>query len=132
MIDWTEEKLIEAGYKLQNAKITNVDLSTDSHCAADFHMTLEGGGWGCVYGGYKLATAGTYIKQEEIEGTKEGFEAILNIMWVLGSDSLKELKDRYIRVATKGWGDSIKIIGHITKDQWFDFGSFFDKGDLEK
>lgn len=129
MIDWTEKKLIEAGYKIRNAKITNVDLSTADYCAADLRIMLDGSGWGVVMGGYKLAHAGTYIKYEEVEGNKEGFEAILKIMWVLDSDSLFGLKGQYVRVATKGWGDTVKIIGHITKDQWFDYGSFFKKED---
>lgn len=131
MIDWTEEKLIEAGYRIQNALITNVDLSTADYCAADLRIALDGNGWGVVMGGYKLAHAGTYIKFDEVEGHKEGFEAILKIMWVLDSDSLFGLKGKYARVATKGWGDTVKIIGHITKDQWFDYGSFFKKENEE-
>ena len=127
MIDWTEEKLIEAGYKINNAKITHIDLSTADYCAADLRITLDGSGWGVVMGGYKLAHAGTYIKFEEVEGNKEGFEAILKIMWVLDSDSLFGLKGQYVRVATKGWCDTVKIIGHITEDKWFDYGSFFEK-----
>lgn len=133
MIDWTEEKLIEAGYRIQNALIINVDLSTVNFCSADLAITLEGDGWGVVIGGYKLAHAGTYIKFDEVQGHKEGFELILKIMWVLDSDSLFDLKGKYVRVATKGWGDSVKIIGHIIKDQWFDYGSFFKKeNDNEK
>ena len=126
MKQWTERKLKDAGYDIKNALITSVDLTTKDHAAASFDIVLDGSGWGVVYGGYKLATAGTYMKQEEIEASKEGFEAILNIMWVLESDSLKELKGRYVRVATKGWGDSVKIIGHITKDKWFDYETFFE------
>ena len=68
---------------------------------------------------------GTYIKFEEVEGNKEGFEAILKIMWVLDSNSLFDLKNRYVRVATKGFSNSVKIIGHITRNQWFDWDSFF-------
>ena len=128
MIDWTEEKLIKAGYKIQNAKITDIDLSTSAACAADLRIVLDGSGWGVVMGGYKLAHAGTYIKFEEVEGNKKGFEAILKIMWVLDSDSLFGLKGQYVRVATKGWGGIVKIIGHITEDQWFDYGSFFKEG----
>lgn len=129
MIDWSEEKLIEAGYQIKNAKIINIDLSTANYCAADLSITLEGNGWGVVMGGYKLANAGTYINFEEVKGHKEGFEAILKIMWVLNNDSLFGLKGQYVRVATKGWGDTVKIIGHITKDQWFDYGSFFKEVD---
>lgn len=126
MIEWTEEKLIAEGYQIKNACITSIDLSTENYCSADLRITLDGAGWGVCYGGYKLGHAGTYIEREEIQGNKQGFEAILNIMWVLGSDSLFDLKGKYVRVATKGWGDTVKIIGHITKNQWFDYGSFFD------
>ena len=27
---------------------------------------------------------------------------------------------------TKGWGNSVKIIGHFIKDQWFDYLSFYE------
>lgn len=126
MKQWTEKELREAGYEIKNALITKVDLSTQDHAAACFEIVLEGGGWGVCYGGYKLATAGTYLKQEEIEASEKGFEAILNIMWVLESDSLIALKGKYVRVATKGWGDSVNIIGNITKERWFDYGTFFE------
>lgn len=131
MIDWTEEKLKEAGYEIQNAQIIKVDLSTENYCAADFYMVLDGDGWGVSYGGYKLGHGGTYIKQDQIKGSEQGMAAILNIMWVVESDSLIGLKDKYVRVAIKGWGDTVKIIGHITKDRWFDYGSFFSQKDGE-
>lgn len=126
MTKWTEAKLIEAGYKIENAKITTVDISTRDYASAVLELTLEGYGWGVVYGGRKLAHAGSYIKQEEIEATGKGFESILNIMWILGVDSLFEIKDKYVRVATKGWGERAEIIGNIIKDEWFDYKSFFD------
>ena len=128
MIIWTEDKLIEQGYKIKNARITSVDLSTADYSVADLRIVIEGDGWGCVLGGYSLGYAGTSLKLEEINGHKKGFEEILCIMWTLGTDSLQALNGRYIRVATKGWGDTVKIIGHITKDQWFDYKSFFYKG----
>lgn len=127
MKKWTEKELKEKGYEIKNALITSVDLSTKDHAAADFSIVLDGNGWGVRFGGYKLATAGTYLNQDEIEGSKKGFEAILNIMWVIGVDSLKELEGKYVRVATKGWRASVKIIGHITKNRWFDYESFFSE-----
>ena len=44
---------------------------------------------------------------------------------VVGVDNFTDMKDGYVRVATKGWGDSIKIIGNILQDKWFDIDSFF-------
>ena len=113
---WTEENLIQNGYEIKNARITSVDISTRDYASAVLELTLDGDGWGVVYGGYKLATAGTCLRREEIESNGKGFESILNIMWVIGVDSFSELKGKYVRVATKGWGDSVKIIGNSTGD----------------
>lgn len=54
MKKWSEEKLISAGYKIENAKVTHVDLSMEDHGVICLEMTLEGSGWGCVYGGFVL------------------------------------------------------------------------------
>lgn len=128
MIDWTEEKLIEAGYIIRNAKITNADLSTENYCCCDFPITLDGDGWGVVYGGYVLGKGGTSYKNiDDIEGSEMGMKAVLTIMHVVGVDRLNDMKGKYVRVATKGWGDTVKIIGNIIEDEWFDYGSFFEK-----
>lgn len=126
MIKWTEQKLIEEGYKIQNARITHIDLSSEAHGCLSLKMVLDGGGWGCVYGGYKLGTAGTYMKEESLSGSAAGLECIIRIMHTLGVDLFTELNGKYIRVATKGWGDSVNIIGNILNDKWFDQKSFFE------
>lgn len=127
MKKWTEKELIESGYTIQNAEITAVDLSTESYCCADLPITLNGNGWGVVYGGYVLGKGGTSYKIDEIEGSAQGMAAILTIMRVVGVDRLNDMKGKYVRVATKGWGDTVKIIGNIIKDEWFDYGTFFEK-----
>ena len=127
MKEWTEESLIKAGYKIQNAKITSADLSTESHACACLEIALDGGDWVTVYGGYKLATAGTYMRREEIQGSAHGLEAILYIMHTVGVDNLSDMKGKHVRVALKGWGGSIKIIGNVIKDEWFDYGTFWEK-----
>lgn len=54
MKEWTEELLLADGYKLQNAEITNVSLNFRDHGVLSLDLTLNGGGWGVVYGGYAL------------------------------------------------------------------------------
>ncbi len=135
MKKWNEEELIAAGYKIQNAKITSADLSTQNYCCCDFPITLEGNGWGVVYGGYALGKGGTVYQIDEIEGSAIGMRAVLTIMNIVGVDSLNDMKNKYVRVATKGWGDTVKIIGNIIEDKWFDYGSYFneeDKNDKSK
>jgi hypothetical protein len=49
MKHWTKKELKEAGYEIENAKITNVDLSMADHGCLTLSMTLDGEGWGVVY-----------------------------------------------------------------------------------
>lgn len=128
---WTEEELIKAGYKIRNAKIIDVDLSTEAHCVADLPIVLDGYGWCVVYGGYVLGKGGTSYKIDEIEGSAQGMAAILTIMHIVGVNRLNDMKNKYVRVATKGWHESVKIIGNIVKDEWFDYGTFFKNSENE-
>ena len=61
MKEWTEELLLADGYKLQNAEITNVSLNFRDHGVLSLDLTLNGGGWGVVYGGYALGQIGKSV-----------------------------------------------------------------------
>lgn len=124
MKEWTEELLLADGYKLQNAEITNVSLNFRDHGVLSFDLTLNGGGWGVVYGGYVLGHG--YLGAKEFKGSASGMEAIMRIMDVVGVEDFVDLKGKHVRVATKGWGSSVKIIGHFIEDQWFDYLSFYE------
>ena len=124
MKEWTEELLLADGYKLQNAEITNVSLNFRDHGVLSLDLTLNGGVWGVVYGGYVLGHG--YLGAKEFKGSASGMEAIMRIMDVVGVEDLVDLKGKHVRVATKGWGSSVKIIGHFIKDQWFDYLSFYE------
>lgn len=67
--------------------------------------------------------------QKKFDSTPSALEGIMMIMNVVGVEKWESLKGKYVRVATKGWGDSIKIIGNIVEDRWFDYESFY--GDKE-
>lgn len=45
MKNYTYDKLTESGYRIENALITNVDLSMADHGCFTLAMTLEGSGW---------------------------------------------------------------------------------------
>lgn len=117
------DSLIAEGYKIENAQITSIDLSMEDHGCLTLSMALEGAGWGCVYGGYCLGNG--YLGASEFKGSAKGLEYIMRIMDTVGVSKFQDLKGKYVRVASKGWGEIIKIIGHITKDQWFDPEAFF-------
>ena len=124
MKTWTKEELENCGYKIENAKITKVDLSMADHGCLCAEIVLEGYGWGCVYGGFKIGSG--YLGAKEFKGYEHGTEYIMRIMDTVGVSKYNQMANKYIRVATLGWGDTIKIIGNIVEDKWFDAESFFD------
>jgi hypothetical protein len=125
MINYTEDKLRELGYDIENAKITSVDLSMADHGCLTLRMAIDGGGWGCVYGGYSLGSG--YVGAKTFKGSAMGMEYLMRIMDTMDSETLNDLVGRYVRVATKGWGSECKIIGNILEDKWFDPVSFFEE-----
>lgn len=126
MKKYTAKELVNEGYTLENALIKNVSLSSTDYCCLTLNMNLEGGGWVCSYGGYCLGKIypNSYEK-DTYEGSAAGMEAIMRIMDVVGVSHLEDMQGKYIRVATKGWGSTIKIIGNIVSDRWFDYETFF-------
>lgn len=121
----TVEELRADGYSIENAQITNVSLNMENHGCLTLDLTLEGGGWGVVYGGYCLGKG--YLGAGKFEGYDKGLEAIMLIMNTVGVSDLFKMEGKYVRVATKGWGQTVRIIGNITKDLWFDYEAFFKK-----
>ena len=125
MKNYTYDKLTEAGYTIENALIEKVDLSMADHGCLTLAMTLQGGGWGVVYGGYCLGKGYLGADDDFFDGSAAGMEYLMRIMDTVGVERFQDLKGKYVRVATKGWGGSVKIIGNILKDQWFDAETFF-------
>lgn len=118
-------KLTEAGYTIENALIEKVDLSMADHGCLTLAMTLQGGGWGVVYGGYCLGKGYLGADDDFFDGSAAGMEYLMRIMDTVGVERFQDLKGKYVRVATKGWGSQVKIIGNILKDKWFDAETFF-------
>ena len=125
MTHYTQDKLTGLGYRIENALITKVDLSMADHGCLTLAMQLDGGGWGVVYGGYCLGKGYLGADDDFFDGSAAGMEYLMRIMDTVGVERFQDLKGKYVRVATKGWGCSIKIIGNIIKDQWFDAETFF-------
>ena len=126
MKKYTQKQLIESGYSIENALITNVDLSMADHGCFTLAMTLEGGGWGAVYGGYCLGKGYLGANDDFFKGSAAGMEYLMRIMDTVGVENFQDLNGKYVRVATKGLGSSVKIIGNIIKDKWFDAETFFE------
>lgn len=76
-------------------------------------------------GGYCLGKGYLGADDDFFDGSAAGMEYLIRIMDTVGVEKFQDLKGKYIRVATKGWGDTVKIIGNIIKDKWFDAETFF-------
>lgn len=122
---WTSQKLIAEGYEIDNALITRADLSMADHGCLVLELTLEGSGWGVVFGGEVIGKGYLDAKDDYWKGYESGIEYIMRIMDIVGAERFNDLKGKYIRAAHKGWGSSIKIIGNILREKWFDAESFF-------
>ena len=48
----------------------------------------------------------------------------MRIMDTVGVSEFLDMEDKYIRVALKGL-DSVKIIGNIMEDKWFDYETLY-------
>lgn len=132
MKKYTREILEKAGYEIKNAKITSVSLNMENHGCLTLDIFLEGNGWGVYFGGYCLGKGYVGAKEDFFKGSDRGMEAIMRIMDVVGVSDLQKMKGEYVRVATSGWGGSVKIIGNIVEEKWFDYESFFDDKKGEK
>lgn len=134
MKKYTKPILETEGYRIENAQITSVSLNMRNHGCFTLDIVLRGDGWGVCYGGYCLGHGYLGADENYFQGSKSGMKVIMRIMDVIGVSDLFEAKGKYVRVAVKGWGDTVKIIGNIVEEKWFDYESFFEdeKGENEK
>lgn len=108
---------------IENARITKVSLSMADHGCLTFGICVEGGGWGCVVGGWSIGHG--YCGADYFDSTGAGLVAMMKIMDVVGVEKWEDLQGKYIRVDSDGWGSTIHKIGNILKDDWFDIREFF-------
>lgn len=109
--------------EIENAKITNADLSMEDHGCLCLRLTLEGQGWGCCFGGRVIGKG--YINAKEFKGYAKGSEEIMRIMDTVGVDKFSDLKNKYVRVELNGWGSTVSKIGNIIENKWFDYNEFY-------
>ena len=102
--------------EILNAQITNITLGYEDH-------DILTDGTGCVFGGYALDEYDKKTKKRYCPAYS--MELITRIMKVVGVSTWEDLKGKYIRVVSNGWGSTIKKIGNLMKNEWFDIDEFF-------
>ena len=108
---------------IENAKITGTKISMEDHGCLTFDLVIEGSGWGCCVGGYAIGHG--YLNSDYWDATGAGLVAMMKIMNTVGVSRWEDLKGKYIRVESEGWGGTITKIGHLINDEWFDLRDFF-------
>lgn len=115
--------------KICNAQIVDITLGYEDHGILTFGLTLDiSDGTHCIFGGYSL--------DEYDKDTKKRYcpaysmELITRIMKVVGVSRWEDLKGKYIRVVSNGWGSTLKTIGNLMKDEWFNITDFFTEYDI--
>lgn len=109
--------------EILNAKITGVSLSMADHGCLTFWINLEGSGWGVSVGGYAIGHG--YLGADEFDACGDGLEAMMRIMDTVGVERWEDLKGKYVRVKSEGWGSTAHTIGNVLEDKWFDVDKFF-------
>lgn len=78
---YTEEELLQKGYKIENVKIKNVSLSMEEHGCFTSMLYLDGKGFSVAYGGYCLGKG--CLGTKSFKGSAAGVESIMRIMDVI-------------------------------------------------
>ena len=125
MKEWTIEELIKEGYEIKNMEIEDVELvySPEDRDCLSLKIFLKGASSCVVFGGKTLGWKN--FDTGDFSSIPIMAEYIMRIMDVVECERFSDMNGKYIRIATKGWGSEMHIIGNIIKNKWFDQESFF-------
>ena len=108
---------------IENALIEYASISMADHRVLTFNIGLKFTSSFCCFGGYVIGHG--YLGAEHFDATDKGLTAMMKIMDVVGVEKWEDLEGKYCRVKSDGWGSSIKIIGNIMDDKWFNIEEHF-------
>lgn len=110
---------------IENARITNAEITMADYGCLTYWISVEGAGWGVGIGGYCIGKG--YLDAKEFTATSgKGLEAMMRVMDVVGVEKWSDLKGKYVRVELNRLSDPVTKIGNIIKDKWFDHQEFFN------
>lgn len=109
---------------IQNAKITQARMGFNEKGEFVLTLLLEGNGWGGVYGEWPLDAYDEELQRRA--GTEKGLTAVMELLKTLGAYELIGLSGIFVRCRGDFQpGGRITGVGHILRDQWFDFEEYF-------
>lgn len=112
-------KLVATKSTIVNARIAETQFGYEGHGIMTCYLLIEGDGWCCNFGGYALDSWNN--EESRRVGTAQGFNAVIELMKTLEVEKWEDLKGKYIRCETEGWGGRITKVGHMLKGRWFSF-----------
>ena len=102
-----------------NARIRSTMLGIEDHGIMTFFLNLEWSGAGQGFGGYALDG-----KSGEI-GHAKSIICLRRILETVGVEKWEDLKGQLIRIKKDDEWGTIKTIGRILEDKWFDIDAFW-------
>lgn len=110
--------LIEAGYKISTMKITSAELISRDPWGAIFLAVLEGAGGGVVLGGNVFGRGS--LRAKAFSKSIKTAWCIIRLQLLVDAENVSDLNGKYVLVAHKGLGSSVKAIGNILGTEWID------------
>ena len=114
--------------EIKNAKISSTMLGREDHGIMTFMIFINFGGdccsVSCGIGGYALDYYDKALDKRVF--SPKSMEVISNILDVVGVDNWEDLPGKYIRIKDYGLGTSIRDIGNILENKWFNIAEFFE------
>lgn len=97
--------------EVKNVEIVDAEIEIEDHGLMTFGLLVKGEGFGVNVGGYV------------------GFNdnIIRAILDTVGVSKWSQLKGKYCRIKTEGWGSSVKDIGNIVDDKWINLEELYEK-----
>lgn len=103
--------------EVSNVKIVDAEIEIIDYGIITFYLSLEGDGFGVNVGGFTVGVGGYVGFNDNI------IRAILN---TVGVSKWSQLKGKYCRIKSEGWGSNVKDIGNIVEDKWINLEELYD------
>ena len=120
----TKNEIIMTENRIINVKISKPKLHIEDHGFLTFDFIINGSGFGCCFGGYKI---GGKYGDGSYDACDSGLIAIMKIMDVVGVKCWEDLDGKYCRIVDPGLGGCVTKIGNLIDDKWFDIKKFFEE-----